>query len=232
MLASLVKRFIKKIIYGHKSSSQSYISHLRSKGCEIGEGTIIYGPWTSVIDESSLQYIEIGSNVQITPRVTILGHDYSFSVFSSVYKDLPRVQKKTIVGNNVFIGMNSTILMGSRIGDNVIIGAGSVVSGRVESNCVYGGNPAKRICSLDEYYEKCCELFEESAKIYVEGFVNRYGRCPKIDENELAAYKTLFKNDISSFKPNDGIDIKHINDINENMKKRAKYDSVEQLLNS
>jgi carbonic anhydrase/acetyltransferase-like protein (isoleucine patch superfamily) len=51
--------------------------------------------------------------------------------------------KETWIGNNVFIGVNSVILMGAHIGDNTIIGAGAVVSGSYDDNVVIAGNPAK-----------------------------------------------------------------------------------------
>ena len=60
---------------------------------------------------------------------------------------------ETFVGNNVFIGMHATILMGTHVGDNVIIGAGSVVSGFFEDNVVLAGNPAKVICTIEDYYK-------------------------------------------------------------------------------
>jgi len=47
------------------------------------------------------------------------------------------------IGNNVFIGVNSMILKGSEIGDNSIIGAGSVVSGVIPPNVIAAGNPCK-----------------------------------------------------------------------------------------
>ena len=46
------------------------------------------------------------------------------------------------IGNNVFCGNNVTILKGVRIGDNSVIANGSVVISDVESNSIYGGNPA------------------------------------------------------------------------------------------
>ncbi len=49
------------------------------------------------------------------------------------------------IGENVFIGCNCIILKGSKIGNNCVIGAGSVVSGQFEDNCVIAGNPAKVI---------------------------------------------------------------------------------------
>lgn len=49
------------------------------------------------------------------------------------------------IGKNVFIGTSSIILKGTAIGDNSVIGAGSVVSGNIPPNEVWGGNPAKFI---------------------------------------------------------------------------------------
>ena len=56
--------------------------------------------------------------------------------------------------DNVFIGSHSVILYGTRIGPNVIIGSGSVVTKDCEPNSVYAGVPARRIGSFDEYMEK------------------------------------------------------------------------------
>ena len=67
----------------------------------------------------------------------------------------------TIV-NHVFIGQGSSILCGVTIGDNVIIGANSLVSGDVPSNCVYAGNPAKFICSFEKYKEKRAKEMEQA----------------------------------------------------------------------
>lgn len=58
------------------------------------------------------------------------------------------------IGDNVFIGMNTIITRNVEIGNNVIIGAGSVVTSSCDHNGVYAGVPAKRIMSIDEYYEK------------------------------------------------------------------------------
>ena len=58
------------------------------------------------------------------------------------------------IGNNVFVGVNSTILGNVEIGDNVIIAAGSVVCRSLPSNTVCAGNPAKVVKTLDDYYKK------------------------------------------------------------------------------
>ncbi|HOP59466.1 MAG TPA: acyltransferase, partial [Bacteroidales bacterium] len=55
---------------------------------------------------------------------------------------------KIKIGNNVFIGNNCTILPGTTVGDNCIIGAGSVVRGNFPENSVIVGNPAKVVMPM------------------------------------------------------------------------------------
>ena len=56
----------------------------------------------------------------------------------------PALWKKTTIGNNVYFGSNSTILPVS-ICDNVVIGAGAVVTKNITVPGVYAGNPAKKL---------------------------------------------------------------------------------------
>ena len=63
------------------------------------------------------------------------------------------------IGNNVFIGQKSTILAGTRIGDNVIIGANSLVKKDIPSGVVVAGNPAKVICTLEEFIERRKDIY-------------------------------------------------------------------------
>lgn len=58
--------------------------------------------------------------------------------------------KEILIGDNVFIGGNSIILKGTRIGDGSVISSGSVVSGRIPKNQVWGGNPARFLYSITE----------------------------------------------------------------------------------
>lgn len=52
------------------------------------------------------------------------------------------------IGKNCFLGCNSIILKGTVLGDGCVVGAGAVVSGKFEDNCVIAGNPAKVIKRL------------------------------------------------------------------------------------
>lgn len=102
-----------------------------------------------IIDPSHCWLISIGNNVTLAPRVHILAHDASTKYFLN-YTKIGHV----IIGNNVFIGAGSIILPDITIGNNVILGAGSVVTKNIHSDGVYAGNPAKLICSVQEYIEK------------------------------------------------------------------------------
>lgn len=61
---------------------------------------------------------------------------------------------KIILGNNVFVGSNTTLLYDVKIGDNVIIGAGSLVNKNIPSNSVAAGVPCKVIGSFEDYKTK------------------------------------------------------------------------------
>ncbi|EGT4138806.1 acyltransferase [Clostridium perfringens] len=185
-----IKSIIRKIILGNKCDSDSYIKYLRKIGMTIGEGTNIFAPNHSFIDDTRPFLIEIGKNVQITYGVTILTHGYDWSVIKGVYGDVLGSAGKVIIGNNVFIGVNSTILKGVRVGDNVIIGAGSIVNKDIPSNSVAVGNPAKVIMSLDEYYEKRKNIQLLEAEELVKSYRNKFGCDPK--KNELSEFFWIF----------------------------------------
>ena len=118
---------------------------LRKRGVKIGENVDVLN---SKIDGDYGFLISIGNNVTIT-NATLLAHDASTKKFLGKTK-IGRID----IGDNVFIGLGAIVLPNSKIGNNVIIGAGCVVSGIVEDNSVMVGNPAKKLCSCDEYLEK------------------------------------------------------------------------------
>lgn len=150
----MIKKVLKKLIYGKTYDSKSYIKHLRKIGCTIGKETKIYAPRNTLIDEQRPWLIEIGDNVQITDGVRILTHGYDWSVLKVKYGEALGSSGAVKIGNNVFIGVNTTILKNVTIGDNIIIGANSLVNKNLTKPGVYAGNPAKYIMSLDNYYTK------------------------------------------------------------------------------
>ena len=127
----------------------------------------------------------------MTGPVTILTHDYSWSVLKKKYGIIYGNQRKTVIGNNVFIGWGATILGGSHIGDNVIIGANSVVSGNADSNSVYAGNPARKLMTLEEYRDKREKRQLKEAVEYVLEYKKRFKTYPP--EEKMDEYFFLFK---------------------------------------
>lgn len=159
-----VKKFIKhcilRAVYGAKASPEEYYRFLTSIGMRIGEGTIFFDPINTNVDIQNPKLVTIGKNVRITTGCIILTHDFSWSVLGGVYGECVGAVGTIDIGNNVFIGVNSVILRNTIIEDNVVIGAGSVVSGHLEANSVYAGNPAKNIMSIEELYLKRKEKSE------------------------------------------------------------------------
>ena len=187
-----IKKLVRRLFLGYKGSSEDYINHLRKKGVVIGDDVTIYRPFNTTIDPTSPHLLSIGSHVVITGPVTILTHDYSWAVLKNKYGEVLGNERKTRIGSNVFIGWGAIILGGADIGDNVIIGAGSVISGKIESNSVYGGNPARKIMSLEEFYEKRKNAQLAEAKSFVVEFRNCYGKDPAPED--LDEYFFLFSN--------------------------------------
>lgn len=186
-----IKNWIKVKILGYKATSDSYINHLKKIGVSVGNGVKIYRPYNTTIDIQAPHLLSIGDYVQITGPATILNHDYSWSVIKGKYGYIYGSQRKTTIGDNVFIGWGATILGGTSIGNNVIIGANSVVSGKVESDSVYAGNPAKKIMTLDEYCEKRRSKQLEETVEFVKEYKKRFGENPS--EDKLNEYFFLFK---------------------------------------
>lgn len=180
----VISSFIRKLVYPESYNDSAYINTLREKyKIDIGENCKIWSPNHVFIDKTRPHMLHIGSNVKITRNVTILCHDYSRSVLCNMQR-YGNVGEAAItwIGNNVFIGVNSTILMGTHIGDNSIIGAGSVVSGTYPEGVVIAGNPAKVVCYIDDYYQKRKIKELEAAKIYATQWKIKYGGWPNIIE--------------------------------------------------
>lgn len=95
--------------------------------------------------------ISIGENVIISMGNTFITHmDVSKSELSKIYN---ATSKEVVLGNNVYIGANSTVLMGVRLGVNSFVAAGSVVTKDVPNHSLCGGVPAKEIKNLKTIYE-------------------------------------------------------------------------------
>jgi acetyltransferase-like isoleucine patch superfamily enzyme len=122
------------------SSGDFKIRLLRSTGMKIGSHCSIN---TNAFSTEPF-LIEIGNHVAIASGTRFVTHDGSAWIMR---QEIPKIDVfgAIKVGDNTFIGSNSLILPGTRIGCNCVIGAGSVVRGVIPDNSVAIGNPAKII---------------------------------------------------------------------------------------
>lgn len=130
------------------------VGYARYLGVEVGEGCRIYiKRFTS---EPFL--ISIGNRVTITSGVRLLTHNGSTWLIRDE-KGRRYDFKPVKIGDDVFIGTNSIVMPGVKIGNRVIVAAGSVVTKSVPDNCIVGGNPARIIGHFDTYEAKVLENF-------------------------------------------------------------------------
>lgn len=86
------------------------------------------------LDKVNPRGIHIGEESYTTSGAIIFTHDYCRGIHCDTY-----------IGKQCFIGANAIIMCGVRIGDNVVVGSGAIVTKDVPSNCIVAGNPARII---------------------------------------------------------------------------------------
>ncbi len=141
-----------------------YYSHI-----SIGDDVYI-GDHASFL--ASISYIYIGSKVLFGPNVTIRGGNHRTDIPGRFMYDitdkekLPDNDEDVFIEDDVWVGANSTILKGVRIGRGAIIAAGAVVNKDVPPYTIVGGVPAKvislRFKNLDEVKLHERTLFPDS----------------------------------------------------------------------
>lgn len=134
-------------------SNSRRVELYRKHGVRIGKGcSIAYN-----VEFGSEPYlISIGDNVRITAGVVFVTHDGGMWVIRNLYPEYKAMDliMPIVIGNNVHIGTNATIMPGVTIGNNCIIACGAVVTKDVTDNTIVGGIPAKPIESVQEYIHK------------------------------------------------------------------------------
>jgi Acetyltransferase (isoleucine patch superfamily) len=116
-------------------------------GKNVHIGNCFYANFNLVIVDDIDVYI--GEHVMIAPNVTITptGHP----VDPALRKPGTQFSIPVKIGNNVWIGSNAVILPGVTIGDNSVIGAGSVVTHDIPENVIAVGNPCRVLRKISEH---------------------------------------------------------------------------------
>ena len=123
------------------------LKYARNIGVTIGDHNLIQKcHWSS---EPYL--ITVGNHCQLTDckiythgGAQVVRHiDPTFDLFG-----------KVTIGDYVYIGSGTLIMPGVTIGDHVLVAAGSVVTKSIPSGVVVAGNPAKYLCTIEEYYNR------------------------------------------------------------------------------
>lgn len=126
---------------------------------QVGQNVLIQSRVVPIYSE----LISFHNNITVARNVDFVTHDVMHRVFNQLPKsEYPSHRFRERIGcievmDNVFIGSNSVILYNTRIGPNVVIASGSVVTKDCEPGFVYAGVPARKIGTFDDFVFKRAE---------------------------------------------------------------------------
>ena len=131
-------------------------------------GTPRYIGVNVVFDDFKL--IKLGNRVVVSDHAQFLTHDYSITTAQIAVGKIPKSDIALVrgisVGNNVFIGKKAIIMPNTTIGNDVIIGAGSVVRGEIPDNSIVIGNPCTVVGKVTDQAIKWEKLLQSENARY------------------------------------------------------------------
>ncbi|MDL1914218.1 MAG: acyltransferase [Bergeyella sp.] len=132
-----------------------YIDVCKNEGLKLGKKVKIFGQ----VDFGSEPYlIEIGDKTQIASGTRFVNHGGTTMTLRRLkgFSDV-RIFGRIRIGKNCTIGSNCIIQQNVEVGNNCILGAGSVLTHSMPDNSVFSGNPARFVCSVEQYAESISE---------------------------------------------------------------------------
>ena len=133
-------RFGRWVWIGHGTKIRCHEGEVR-----IGDKTVVGQECTI----SAYQHVSIGEQCILADRVMLIDFDHNVAEVERPIRVQGIYKRDVRVGSNVWIGYGAQILRGVSVGDNSIVGAGSVVTKDVPANAVVGGAPARVIRMRD-----------------------------------------------------------------------------------
>lgn len=91
----------------------------------------------------------LGDNVLCADKVNIIAENHGYSDIAIPIRNQPCIKGEIVIDEGSWLGINVTILAGTIIGKNCVVGANSVVKGKFDNYCVIAGNPARVIKKFD-----------------------------------------------------------------------------------
>jgi acetyltransferase-like isoleucine patch superfamily enzyme len=109
--------------------------------------------------------ISIGDRVTITAGVKIITHDGSTALVRDEGGRRYLYYARVEIGDDVFVGVDSIILPGVKIGSKVVVGAGSVVTRDIPDNCVVVGSPARVVGTFEAFRSRVVANYVKDSEL-------------------------------------------------------------------
>jgi maltose O-acetyltransferase len=146
---------------------------LQANGLQLGRGVFVGGG--TVLDPDFCFLIEIGDDTTLSLEVMVLAHDASTRHHLGYSRVAP-----VRIGSRVFVGARAVILPGVTIGDDAIVGAGSLVRRDVPAGTVVAGNPARPLGRTDDYLARHRRALDARPSWPREGHTTSGGATPAV----------------------------------------------------